>query len=205
MARKGLANQIWTTDIDNVLRGLRRQGRLLQLITVCKKAKKLRIKGRGWGGRCAVSQKEREISTKGWRRKDQTSDALEENNTVVDNVIETWNVGPQSVRLSVPLDVDPKYCIACLCKPDSCACTKFRIFYCLDQTFFVMKMFIESLLGWRVQTYWNTFAACADKILWSSSQYNCGTKLTYAHRQETEFRLSRKSCGARSEGRSLVL
>jgi hypothetical protein len=46
MARKGLANQIWTTDIDNVLRGLRRQGRLLQLITVCKKAKKLWIKGR---------------------------------------------------------------------------------------------------------------------------------------------------------------
>jgi hypothetical protein len=24
-------------------------------------------------------------------------------------------------------------------------------------------MFIESLFGWRVQTYWNTFAACADK------------------------------------------
>jgi hypothetical protein len=45
MARKGLPNQIWTTDIDNVLRGLRRQGRLLQLITVCKKAKKLWIKG----------------------------------------------------------------------------------------------------------------------------------------------------------------
>jgi hypothetical protein len=69
----------------------------------------------------------------------------------------------------------------------------------------VMKMFIEPLLGRRVQTYWNTFAACPDKILWSSSQYNCGHKLTYAHRKETEFRPSRKSCGARSEGRSLIL
>jgi hypothetical protein len=42
---------------------------------------------------CGVSQKEREIATKGQWRKDQTSDALEKNNTIVYNVIKTWNVG----------------------------------------------------------------------------------------------------------------
>jgi Gpi18-like mannosyltransferase len=38
---------------------------------------------------CAVSQKEIEIPTKGQWRKDQTFDALEENNTIVYNVIKT--------------------------------------------------------------------------------------------------------------------
>jgi len=40
-----------------------------------------------------ISQKEREICTKGQWKKDQTFDALEKNNTIIYNVIKTWNVG----------------------------------------------------------------------------------------------------------------
>jgi len=53
---------------------------------------------------------------------EQTSDTLEVGNSIIHNVIETGYVGMQSIRLPMPLHIQPKYCIPGLCQPDTRPC-----------------------------------------------------------------------------------
>jgi len=53
---------------------------------------------------------------------EQTSDTLEVGNSIIHNVIETRDVGLQSIRLPMTLHIQPKYCIPGLCQPDTRPC-----------------------------------------------------------------------------------
>jgi hypothetical protein len=53
---------------------------------------------------------------------EQTSNTLEVGNSIIHNVIETGNVGLQSIRLPMTLHIQPKYCIPGLCQPDTRPC-----------------------------------------------------------------------------------
>ncbi len=55
---------------------------------------------------------------------EQTSDTLEVGNCIIHNVIETGYVGMQSIRLPMPLHIQPKDCIPGLCQPDTRPCKK---------------------------------------------------------------------------------
>ncbi len=105
----------------------------------------------------------------------QTSYTLEVSDTIIHYVIETGNIGLQSIWFSMSLHVHPKYCITCLCKPDSCVCITFHSSKCCQSCFSSKnsKSFMDASYKPRVERekvemicpqYSKRMLACAHKI-----------------------------------------
>lgn len=94
---------------------------ILQLSSQSSQSSQRHLGGGGWRGEEVGVQEMNE----------QTSDTLEVGNSIIHNVIETGDVGLQSIRLPMTLHIQPKYCIPGLCQPDTRPC-KIKIHHLLS-------------------------------------------------------------------------